>query len=135
MNILSLLSQYGPVLNSKTGEEKPLKDLPFKYLGVYFTATWCSYCWKIVDKMPNLLAAVNSRGSHFRLLTLRLDEDETNFGYSDLRFKSMNNEVASVIANALGVYHIPKILVYDYLGRLVSTNGFNDMNSYRENTI
>jgi thiol-disulfide isomerase/thioredoxin len=73
MSILDWLNTFGPVQSLSSTEEKPLKETSFRYLGLYFTATWCSYCVKIADKMPQLLAAVNSKGSLFRMLTIRLD--------------------------------------------------------------
>jgi hypothetical protein len=85
--------------------------------------------------MPSLVAAINSKGPFFRLLTFRLDDDNSNFAYSDLRFKWMNQEKANEMAGWLGVHHIPMILIYDYLGRLVSKNGYAEMTRYREETI
>ena len=85
--------------------------------------------------MSPLLASVNAKGSFLRMLTIRLDEDGGNFGYYDLRFKSLSNDDASDVANWLKVSSIPTILVYDYLGRLVTRNGYADMSQYRENTI
>ena len=62
MNIFGMLAEHGPVIDTKTNQEKELKDFPFKYLGLYFTATWCYHCVKIVDKLPLWLSKVNSRG-------------------------------------------------------------------------
>ena len=102
---------------------------------MYFTATWCSSCVKIADKISPLLSVVNSKGSFLKLITFRLDDDSSKFGYSDLKFKFMTSEKASEIATWLKVYHIPTLLVYDFMGRLVTSNGYNDMRSYKENTI
>lgn len=32
------------VITSNLGEEKTVDDLKYDYLGVYFTAPWCSAC-------------------------------------------------------------------------------------------
>lgn len=135
MSFIDGLSGMGPVVNHQTGEEKTLKDIPFRYLGLYFTATWCSYCWKIKDKIPILLNVVNKKGPLFKLLTFRLDDDGGNFGYYDLGYKVFDSDRASAIATMVGVNGIPRILVYDIMGRLVSSDGFKDMSSFKENTI
>jgi len=85
--------------------------------------------------MPPLLAAVNSKGSFFRMLTIRLDEDGGNFGCYDLKFKGLSNDDASDVANWCKVSSIPTILIYDYLGRLVTRNGYAEMRQYQENTV
>ena len=45
--------------------------------------------------MPSLLAAVNSKGSFFRLLTVRLDEGSGSFGYYDLKYKNLSDDSAN----------------------------------------
>lgn len=70
-----------------------------------------------------------------RLLTIRLDDDNTNFGYSFLRFNFINNDIASEIAGKIGVRHIPNIVIFDYLGRLVTTDGLKDIMKHKEDTI
>jgi hypothetical protein len=47
----------------------------------------------------------------------------------------MDNDKASQIAANLGVRHIPSIVVYDFMGRLVSLNGLQDIMNNLENTI
>lgn len=73
MNIVDELNKFGSVEHIKSGDEKPLKDFSFRYIGLYFTATWCSYCVQIANKISPLISTVNSKGNFFRLLTLRLD--------------------------------------------------------------
>ncbi len=60
--IFDYLSSFGTLIDSKSGQEGSIKDFKYKYLGLYFTATWCSYCVKIVDKLPLLINKVNSKG-------------------------------------------------------------------------
>ena len=81
------------------------------------------------------MASVNSKGSFFRLLTFRLDEEGSNFGYYDLKFKSLSHEGASEIAGAFNVHRIPSLIVYDCFGRLVTKNGIQEMMKFREDTI
>lgn len=52
MSILNWLHSFGAVEKAQTKESIDLKDLSFRYLGLYFTATWCSYCVKLANKMP-----------------------------------------------------------------------------------
>ena len=50
-----------------------MKELNFKYLGLYFTADWCGACVKLVRYLPSLLNKVNQASDLFKLITLRLD--------------------------------------------------------------
>jgi thiol-disulfide isomerase/thioredoxin len=90
--ILDELEKIGPVEDQKTGLVTNLKNHGFKYLGLYFTATWCSYCVKIVDKLPKIIEKVNHRGPDLKLLTIRLDDERSNFAYNYLKFKSITYE-------------------------------------------
>ena len=47
----------------------------------------------------------------------------------------MDNDKASQVAGNLGVRHIPTIIVYDFMGRLVTLNGLQDIMSNMEKTI
>ena len=62
-----------------------------------------------------------------KVITFRLDEEEGEFGYYDMRFKSLPYEASSEIASVFEVVHIPTLIVYDYLGRLVTRKGYQEM--------
>ena len=59
--IFDYLKQYGQLINQEK-ETTHLAELKFKYLGLYFTADWCSYCWKLVKVLPSLVKKVNTTG-------------------------------------------------------------------------
>lgn len=134
--IIDYLSNFGPLQDAKTGTEGPLKDFKYKYLGLYFTATWCSYCVQIVNKLPALVNKVNNHGDYLKLITLRLDEDTSNnFAYSYLRYKQISYEDVTGIATRLGARQIPSIYIFDIFGTLVTRNGLQDIMKHQENTI
>jgi thiol-disulfide isomerase/thioredoxin len=134
-NIIDALAGLGPLVDSKTGEERSLRDFSFKYLGLYFTATWCSYCVKIVNSLPKAVERVNSAGEFLKLITLRLDEDPSHFAYSYLRYKTISYDLTSEIASQVGARSIPSIFIYDLLGNLVTRDGLKDIMNYQEKTI
>ena len=74
--------------------------------------------------MPELLSTVNGNRSSLKVITFRLDEEGGEFGHYDMRFKSLSHETSSEIASMLEVYQIPTLIVYDYLGRLVTRKGY-----------
>ena len=39
------------------------------------------------------------------------------------------------MARWANITKIPSIVVYDYLGRLVTTNGYSDMSRFKERTV
>ena len=80
--------------------------------------------------MPQLIAAVNSRGPFFRMLTFRFDRDQSSFGNYDLKFKNLSEESTDEISGAFQVAHLPTLLVYDIMGRLVTREGYRDMMNY-----
>lgn len=69
-----------------------------------------------------------------KLITLRLDEEEDNFAYSYLRYKSIGYDQVSEIANRLGARQIPSIYVFNIAGILITRNGLQDIMNYGENT-
>jgi thiol-disulfide isomerase/thioredoxin len=73
-SIFDYLSNFGTLVDCKSGQEGGLRDFKYRYLGLYFTATWCSYCVQIVNKLPQLIDKVNSKGEYLKFLTLRLDD-------------------------------------------------------------
>lgn len=133
--IWEYLSGFGPLVDSKSGEEGSFKDFKYKYLGLYFTATWCSYCVQIVNKLPMWIDKVNTQGQFLKLLTLRLDEDDNQFAYSYLRYKKISYEDVSGIASRLGARQIPSIYIFDIYGTLVTRNGLQDIMKHQEKTI
>lgn len=62
MTIIDFLGQLGPLYDCRTGQEKPLREHQFRYLGLYFTAVWCGYCVRVVDRLREAVEKVNSRG-------------------------------------------------------------------------
>lgn len=60
--IIDYLSNFGSLVDSKSGKEGGIRDFKYKYIGLYFTATWCSYCVQIVNKLPTLIDKVNTYG-------------------------------------------------------------------------
>lgn len=82
-----------------------------------------------------MIAKVNSRGEHLKLITFRLDETPSNFAYSYLRYKSINYDTASEIASMIGAHSIPSIYIYDIFGNLVTKNGLRDIMQHKESTI
>lgn len=133
--IMDMLEKVGTLIDCKSGKEGTLKDFQYKYLGLYFTATWCSYCVKIVNKLPLLVEKINQNGEFLKLITLRLDEDPSNFAFSYLRYKTISYEDTSDIAIQLGARNIPSIYVFDILGRLVTRKGLEDIMRHQGNTI
>lgn len=121
------ISSFGSLVDTKSGLEGTLQDFKYRYLGLYFTATWCSYCVQIVNKLPKLVDKVNSKGEFLKLITLRLDEEPNNFAYSYLRYKSITYDAVSEIATKFGARQIPSLYIFDLMGTLVTRNGLQDI--------
>lgn len=133
--IFNQLEELGPLTDTRLNQDMEVKALSFKYLGLYFTADWCGACVKLARTLPNLLNKVNSGADFFKLITFRLDESDTDFGYKYYRFKNCHMNQASHLADMLAVQFLPTILVYNIEGRLVSRSGVQDMQRHGEKTI
>lgn len=57
--IYDFLAKYGPVSNTQTSEVSDLRELPFKYLGLYFTAEWCSSCVRTSSALKKILQKIS----------------------------------------------------------------------------
>ncbi len=85
--IYDFLSRFGPVANTQGPETADIKDLPFKYLGLYFTAEWCSSCIRTSESLKNAVLRINkAHPDILKIITIRLDEGTSNLGYSYWRF-------------------------------------------------
>lgn len=91
-SIIEYLTKIGTLEDTKTKQVGSLSNFEFKYLGLYFTAVWCSYCVKIVHQLPLIVNKVNHSGNNLKLITLRLDEDPSDFAYSYLRYRNISYE-------------------------------------------
>lgn len=109
--------------------------MKFKYLGLYFTADWCSACVRLGRTLPSLLNRVNQGSDLFKLITFRLDESDSDFAYKYYKFKNCHMGQASHLADMLAVRFLPTVLVYNIEGRLVSRSGVQDMQKHGEKTI
>lgn len=57
--IFDYLSKYGPINNTRTSETTDIKGLGFKYLGLYFTADWCSSCVRSSSALRRIVEKIN----------------------------------------------------------------------------
>lgn len=85
--IYDFLSKFGPVSDTQTSESCDIRDLHFKYLGLYFTAEWCSSCVRTSEGLKKMVSRINSaHPGLFKMITIRLDEGNSNLGYSYWKF-------------------------------------------------
>lgn len=134
--IYDFLSRHGPVTNTQNGQTTDIKNLQFKYLGLYFTAVWCSSCVRTADSLKNTIAKINqAHPDLFKMITIRLDESNENLGYSYWRFPQLTFHAADQLSKNLAVRYLPSIYVFNTAGYLVSANGLKEIFEHREKVI
>lgn len=71
--IQDILHKYGTV-SSPSAEVKSIKDLQFRYMGLYFTADWCGSCVRSSPALKKIVEKIEEiHPGAFKLLTIRLD--------------------------------------------------------------
>ena len=76
--IFDEFSQFGPITNTQTLETSDIKNLTFKYLGLYFTADWCSGCVRTSSALRKIVERINNlHPDALKLITIRLDESRS----------------------------------------------------------
>ena len=132
--IFEYLKRLGSLKNSED-QTSTIDNLKFKYLGLYFTAQWCRSCHMLAPHLKNLYEEVNKNDHLLQMVTLRLDNENTDFGHYYWRFSNSSEQENGQLASILQVRHLPSILIFNVEGRLISRTGYNDMKKFGEQTF
>ena len=128
--IFNQLEEFGSLIETKQNKELNIKDLYFRYLGLYFTADWCGSCVKLSKFLPSLVSKINGQTQDFKLVTFRLDESSSEFANHFYKFKNAHLSQASHFADMLSIQFLPTILIYNLEGKLISRKGVQDMQTH-----
>ena len=111
--------------NNTTITKEKIFETPL--IGLYFSALWCPPCVGFHLKLLEFYKTVNTPKKRIEFILCSLDEDEEDFkqyltkmsfpviDYSDPKLEDLTA--------AFGVESIPMIIVFDYKGNLIDTEG------------
>lgn len=84
---------------------------------------------KIVEKINS------THPDKLKLITVRLDDSNTDFGYKFWRFPQLNFHGAQELSQSLSIRYLPSILILNRSGYIVSASGFKDLMEHQDQTI
>jgi thiol-disulfide isomerase/thioredoxin len=105
-----------------------VRDLRFRYLGLYFTARWCSACVRQAPVLKRIVERIEQTNPGvLKLITIRLDDSESTLGLSFWRFPRLTLPVAEALAQKLRMRYLPGVIVLNRDWKIVSSEGFNEL--------
>jgi thiol-disulfide isomerase/thioredoxin len=99
-----------------------VRDLRFRYLGLYFTANWCPACVRQAPVLKRIVERIEqSNPGVLKLITIRLDNSANSLGYSFWRFPRITLPVAEELALKLRMRFLPGVIVLNSNWKIVSS--------------
>ncbi|EKX37805.1 hypothetical protein GUITHDRAFT_89574 [Guillardia theta CCMP2712] len=109
-----------------TFDASNLKD---KYVGIYFSASWCQPCKAFTPQLIQMYSKLKiADGKPFEIVFVSADRSQEAF---DSYFGQMpwfavdfqDGNARSTLSSAIGVEGIPKLALFDTEGRLITGEG------------
>lgn len=126
------------ILVDKSGEELSSEILDKKYVGLYFSASWCGPCRKFT---PKLIEFRNKHAEDFEVILVGADGSQKaqanymkkySMPWLAMKNKSLEAKHASKIS---GVEVIPYLVILDQKGNIISKSGKNDLSKFGDGTL
>jgi thiol-disulfide isomerase/thioredoxin len=137
----TILSQVGLIpdtLLNKDGSKTSAQILQGKYVGLYFSASWCGPCRSFT---PELIRFRNQNAEQFEVVLVGGDgtaRDQAKYVKKyDMPWLSMINQsdAARRASETLGVKYIPYLVILDPSGNVVSKDGVNEIGAMKDRAI
>ena len=125
-------------LHDLNGSEVATESLSYKFVGLYFSASWCGPCRKF---SPQLVDFRNENLDVFEVILISADGNAKAQQNYMRKFKmawpALENqpEEARRISTEAKVAFLPSLIILDENGKIISRSGKDDIIKYRENTI
>mmetsp|Transcript_2720 Transcript_2720/g.2875 ORF Transcript_2720/g.2875 Transcript_2720/m.2875 type:complete len:290 (+) Transcript_2720:87-956(+) len=123
----SFSSDLGLVFVGKSGRV-PAETLGDKYIGLFFSASWCVPCQVFTAKLIAFYHHHLSKGRNdFEIIFISADKDETAFleYYHTMPWITLpyQDERIKLLSNRFSVREIPLLILVDPTGSMITTNG------------
>lgn len=119
------------VLPLRDGATKRLSDYRGKYILLDFWASWCGPCIKEMPHLQELYNETKANGDKFAIISFSLDTkaeawnaaiEKHNIGYEGWTHASQLGGWQSQVARLLSINSIPRMILIDPEGRIISLN-------------
>ncbi len=122
----------GPVLKHSDGSDVPLETLlQSKVIALYFSASWCPPCRKFTETLKDFYEEVNQKDKVFEVVLIPFDKEESAAKEYHAKMPwlstGFNNPVNTPTSKKFEVTGIPKLIVFDAEGNVLSTDGRKDV--------
>ena len=125
-------------LLNKEGTEISTESLQGKYVGLYFSASWCGPCRSFT---PKLIRFRNEHADKFEVVLVGGDgtaKDQAKYIKKyDMPWLSMINQsdAARQANESLGVKYIPFLVILDPSGKVVSKEGVKEIRALKNGAM
>jgi thiol-disulfide isomerase/thioredoxin len=125
-------------LLNKEGIEISTESLQGKYIGLYFSASWCGPCRSFT---PELIRFRNQNAEQFEVVLVGGDgsaRDQAKYVKKyDMPWLSMINQsdAARRASETLDVQYIPYLVILDPSGRVVSKDGVKEIGAMKDKVM
>jgi len=125
-------------LLNKEGTEISTDSLQGKYVGLYFSASWCGPCRSFT---PELIRFRNEHAEQFEVVLVGGDgtaKDQAKYVKKyDMPWLSMINQSdeAKQANESLGVKYIPFLVILDPSGNVVSKEGVKEIRAFKNEAM
>jgi len=125
-------------LLNKEGTEISTESLQGKYVGLYFSASWCGPCRSFT---PKLIRFRNEHAEQFEVVLVGGDgtaKDQAKYIKKyDMPWLSMINQsdAARQANESLGVKYIPFLVILDPSGKVVSKEGVKEIRALKNGAM
>jgi len=127
-----------PIVLDRKGNSISSEVLKGKYVGIYFSASWCGPCRSFT---PELIEFRNQHAKQFEVLLVGGDgstrEQEKYVKQYKMPWYAMINqsEAAKRASQTLGVEFIPCLVILDPSGNVVSKEGVSELRLWKKGAM
>lgn len=130
-----LLDLFGDELRDRRKKKVPVSTLADKTIGIYFSAHWCPPCRAFTPQLVKFHQEMTAQGKPFEIVFVSSDRDKNSM-YNYMKAMDMpwpalpfGDDHKQALSKKFKVSGIPKLVIIDSSGNLITENGRGDVGS------
>ena len=131
----ALYELFGKELRDSKKKKTAVDSLAGKTIGIYFSAHWCPPCRAFTPQLVDFHNEMTKRGKPFQIIFVSSDRDKSAM-YSYMKQMDMpwlalpfGDDHKQALSQKFNVSGIPKLVIIDETGELITENGRGDVSS------
>jgi nucleoredoxin len=131
----AITNLFGDELTDAKQEKVSVDQLSGKTIGIYFSAHWCPPCRTFTPRLVDFYNEMTKAGKPFQIVFVSSDKSESAmFNYmteTDMPWLALpfGDSHKAQLANKFNVTGIPKLVIIDAQGKLITENGRGDVSN------